>query len=139
MKVEDLPKPIFDLSREDWKYKGIIEGELDCMKMFDFPCMVLPRNYEVEFWAIIYTDENDIWHLRGRNKFPSGSKQSFSKEFGKDCKPTDILSFVNSMFPFKRVKWHRNDPETGDALLELMKREDLILHMTTVKLDEETK
>lgn len=119
---------IFDLSRSDWVYKGIVEGEMDNVAVmgFDMP------GYVCEYWGIIYVDEKGDWQSKSRLKFPSGNKQVISKNYGKEANETSILHEIYKL-PFRYKNWHRNPCGTADGMFDLMEKNDLILSMTVVK------
>lgn len=124
---------IFDLTRLDYKYKGVLfaeadNAEVDKQMQTPFPT---PKNYLAGIMAIIWTDENEVWHTKLRFKFPSGNKQvishSFDKEFEEGIKvnETYALQYLYK-FPMVNKTWLPNPDGTGMGIIDLIKKVDMI-------------
>jgi|SRR3974390_1203805 len=124
---------IFDLSRQDWKYKGVFFGEMDNAavdKEMNSP-FPTPKSYVAGMMAIIWTDEKGVWHLTARIKFPSGNKQVIRKSFNqkedsnKTINETYCLQFLYKM-PMINKTWTPNPSGEGWDILEIIKKLDMI-------------
>lgn len=118
---------IFDVSREDWQYKGLLFAEIDNQGVIaNYPGEAPPpRGYVAGFMALIWVDESGEWHVKGRFKFPSGNKQTIGKSFGKECNETKILTSLYQ-FPFKNKKWYPNKKGTIEGIMEILEESDMI-------------
>lgn len=118
--------------REDCKYKGAFTALLDDDELLIAALMpkflfdIRPKDFVVEVWGVIFTDENGIWRCTFRLKFPSGTKQVIRTEFGIDSNETKILQDIYSSLPMKEKCWVRNPKGTGNGLLEEMRKADMI-------------
>ena len=128
---------IFDLTRKDWKYKGVFFGRIDNEVVekkcnFSFPITSFMRNsYFVGIMAIIYMDENSKWNLVARIKFPSGKKQVIRKCFStpedsnKNINETYCLQFLYK-FPIINKIWKNNPSGEGEGILKILINLDMI-------------
>lgn len=121
-------KYIFDLTRKDWKYKGILLAECDIElfnKMDDCP-MPLPIDYLIDIISLIWTDEKKDWNMKSRLKHPSGNKWVFSQNFKKidnnlkDINETYILTNFYKSFPMKNKRWFSNKNESAEGIIDLL-------------------
>ena len=128
---DDGIQAIFNLSRTDWKYKAIIEGTI-----YDDMMPFKGKEFEVEFFAIVHTDENDMWHMVGRLKFHSGNKLKFVKEYGKTCSEEQIYENVLTLFKFKSDTMFLNKCGTSGGIVSILEKEDMILSKTVVEIDD---
>lgn len=138
----DNEQIIFDLSRKDWKYKGVFFGEMDNAAV-DKECNApfpTPKGYVAGMMAIIYTDEKGIWHLVARIKFPSGNKQVIRKAFNekedsnKTINETYCLQFLYKMPMINKV-WTPNPSGEGWDILEIIKNLDMVESMRIESVD----
>lgn len=119
---------IFDLSRTDWDYRGILFAEMDIDEMEKQMRNISPpikQEWIAGLMMIIWIDENKEWNMKCRIKFPSGNKQIMHKNYGKDCSETKILQELYHI-PLKNKVWTRNEVGTSDGMLDIMKNLDMI-------------
>lgn len=114
----------FDLS-ENNKFKGVLSAIVDNREMFADTGIIPPKEYIIEAFGIIWVDKNDEWQMRVRLKFPSGNKQSFANNYGKDANETLVLHDIYKL-PMYYKHWFPNPTGTFEALLQIMKDNDLI-------------
>jgi hypothetical protein len=131
--MSDEEKVIFDLTRLDHKYKGVLFAEVDLSqvdKAMNCPFRA-PKDYVAGIMALIWEDENGIWKSKTRIKYPSGNKQVFSLEYAKEhaegikVNETFILHSLYK-FPMINKKWYPNPKETPEGIIELMRDADMI-------------
>lgn len=138
----DKSQVIFDVTREDHQYKGVLFAEVDFEKMdkeTDCP-FPTPKNYIAGVMAIIWVDENGIWNAKMRVKFPSGNKQVVTKFYDKEHKEgisvneTYVLNDLYQL-PMVRKNWLKNNDETPWGIVELIKNADMVESMTMMEKD----
>lgn len=125
---------IFDITRKDWKYKGIFFAECDNKELSKnsgsfFP--VLPKDFIIGIMGIIYIDENNIWHSVMRLKFPSGTKQVIRRNYEKKSKENININetyILNDFYKFPMInkKWYKNPTEDIDGMLKIMEDSNMI-------------
>lgn len=139
----DKSKIIFDISRDDWNYKGIFFGEIDNVTV-DKECkppFPTPKEYLVGVMAIIYIDENEIWHLVARMKFPTGNKHVLRRAFiekkdkDKTINETYCLQYLYKM-PMSKKLWTPNPSGKGWDIVKIIQNLDMIESVKIVNLDE---
>lgn len=124
---------IFDLTKTDWTYKGVLFAEMDNAEVdkemnSPFPT---PKDYVAGVMAIIAIDPDGVWHLTARVKFPSGNKQVIRKAFDEEHKnqcninETYILQYFYRM-PLKNKLWTANPDGTADGILKILEKTDMI-------------
>ena len=127
-----MSETIFDFRNEAWKIKGVLSAIVDLAeveKQMDAPPeMKLPNEFEAELIAFIWSDENEEWHSKLRIKFPTGKKKVFFRSFGKDANETKCLHEIYQL-PLKDNFWFPNPSGTIQGILEIMKKEGLILSL----------
>jgi hypothetical protein len=125
---------IFDLTRKDYSYKGVLFAELDNkavqLEMGDPTPM--PKGYIAGVMAIIFTNENREWHLTARIKFPSGNKQVIRLQGGKDSNETKMLHELYKM-PLIHKKWTKNPDGTPEGILKIIEDLDMIESLMVIK------
>lgn len=132
---------IFDLSREDWDYKGIFFGELDTNAVDKEYGMAAPKGFVAGIMAIIWVDETDTWHLSTRIKYPSGNKTVFhcayhlEKVEGVNVNETYALNHLYK-FPMTNKVWTPNPEGKAEGILKIMKDLDMIESCRVVQADE---
>ena len=128
-----MSKVIFDLTRTDWIYKGILFAEVDNAaidKEFNCP-FPAPKNFVVGVLGIIYVDEKGIWHGKMRLKFPSGNKQictrDYDKEFKKNVKVNETY-VLNDLYkiPMINTAWYVNPDGSPAGMLKILEETDMI-------------
>lgn len=132
----DKSQIIFDLTRLDYKYKGVLFAEADNAEVDKQigSHIRTPKDYVAGIMAIIWTDEKGMWHTKLRFKFPSGNKQvishSFDKEFEEWVKvnETYALQYLYK-FPMVNKRWFPNPEETGMGIVNLIQKADMIESM----------
>lgn len=124
---------IFVIDREDYNYRGVLFSELDnetCSSMPDCPHQ-FPEHYCVGVLALIWTDENGLWHAKVRLKFPSGNKQVYELDFAKEMlegiqiDEEYILSRICAI-PMKHINYRRNKWGTPAGILEILRDSDWV-------------
>lgn len=116
---------IFNFSNPNWKYKGVLSAEADYNTLEKEWDIKQPPGYTVYIVAFIWVDEVGDWFFRVRLKFPSGHKQVYGCNMGKDSNETLCLEEMYR-FPMQKKKWIANPSGILDRLLELMKKHDMI-------------
>lgn len=116
---------IFDLTKENCDYRGIIFADVDFAAMPDGCGPPLPASFQAGVMAIIFIDENGDWQLVSRIKFPSGNKQVIKKNFGKDSSETVILQTLYNT-PMKNKIWARNHGGKPDGIVKILEDLDMI-------------
>lgn len=131
---------IFNLTREDYLYKGILFAEADNRQMdkeMNNP-FVTPKDYVVGVMAIIWVDEKSIWHSKMRLKFPSGNKQVVSANYEKEneegitVNETLVLQELYR-FPMINKTWLPNPDGTPEGIVKLIQDIDMIENIKVVK------
>lgn len=116
---------IFDLTREDHDYRGVLFAEVDFNEI-DMGCpFPQPKDYCAGIMAIIFIDENKDWHLVGRIKFPSGNKQVLRLFGGKDSNETKLLQQFYKA-PMKNKVWTRNIDGTPEGIIKILRDLDMV-------------
>lgn len=115
---------IFELTRNDWKYKGILFAYLD-YKNFEFDDDISDL-HKHEVVVTIWADENDDWIAKGRVKFSSGNKAVFEKNYGKNRNETKILTELYQEIPLKNKKWCRNKTQDIQGMMEILEKNNVI-------------
>jgi hypothetical protein len=114
---------------ENTTFKGVLSAEVDNTEMdkqlFTPISMRAPKSYIAEVFGMIWVDKQGEWHMRMRIKFPSGNKQVIGKSYGKEANETLILHDMYKL-PMVNKYWFPNPKGTFMALLEIMKKNDLI-------------
>lgn len=126
---------IFDLTNPDYKYKGILFAEIDNKEVFSDCPFPIPNEsiFHGGIMAVIYVDENQIWRCTIRIKHLSGNKHVLRKEFGKESNCTSILQTIYNLLPMKNKIWTKNQSETAEGILEIIKGLDMIESFTVLK------
>jgi len=131
---------IFDCTRTDWKYKGVLFGEGD-NSHDEVGWMKVPQKYAPGVMAIIWVDEEGTWHHKTRLKFPqSGSKQVFSKNYKKEqqqgikVNETYVLNDIYK-FPMINKTWTPNPSGDSWGIVEIMEKLDMIEHSRIERTD----
>ena len=135
---------IFNISRTDHKYKGILFAEADNEAVdremnAPFPT---PKSYVAGIMGLIWVDEKEIWHAKFRIKFPSGNKQVVSLDFDEEHKKkvkmntTYVLQKIYKM-PMINKKWYPNPTEDIDGIIKIMKESDMIEFSEYKKVEKE--
>lgn len=125
---------IFDLTRTDWKYKGVLFAEIDENVMFSgIGAPPVNSDWYAGIMALIYVDEQGEWIYKQRVKFPSGNKQVGTKHFGKDSNENKIIEYMCSIFPMKNQIWKKNIKEDGWGIVEIIEDFDMIEDMRIEK------
>jgi len=121
---------ILDLTNPNWKYKGILSAIFDNSEVAKYHRISIEefKDHVAEVFVIIYVDENQDWIWKGRIKYPSGSKCIIGNTLGKNSNETACLHDIYRL-PLTDKHWFKNPLETAQSLLEIMKKEDLILSM----------
>jgi hypothetical protein len=126
---------IFEFRDDDGNnYRGVLFAEIDFAaidKDIDSP-VPQPKGFIAGFMAIIWTDKSNIWHMKGRTKFPSGSKMVHSKSYGKESNETLILQDLYKM-ALHRKKWCKNNSGTVNGIMNIMHENDMIEYEKIVK------
>ena len=119
---------IFDCTRKDWKYKGVLFAEIDCDKLFEDDSHLGPPpiGFYGGILAVVYVDENGHWIYKQRIKFSSGNKQIVTKNFGKDRDENKIIENMCAHFPMKNQIWKKNLKEEGWGIIEILEDFDMI-------------
>lgn len=125
-----MSKYIFELNRKDYSYKGVLFAELDNNSFYKEYGLSLPKSYVAGLMGLIWTDENGIWHMKFRIKFPNGNKQSFSQEYSKDANETLVLQDIYKL-PLVNKNWYPNKDGSIDGILDVIKKTDMIEHSIT--------
>lgn len=126
-----MSEPIFKFSYDSgWSYKGVLSADLDKKAAYEFmgghPLpQTFDRKYVVEILGFIWTDEAGEWNMKMRLKFPSGNKQAYGSQYGKDVNETFVLQDMYRL-PMINKNWFSNKDGTLDSLVKLMKEKDLI-------------
>lgn len=115
---------IFDLDEEGIEWLALIEGLFDLNKVS--PMMPIPRKYWPELFGMIYRDKEKVWHLKGRLKFRSGSKQVFTRTYEGDFVLIDIITKVLETLPLEGAYVFQNKSGTREGILEILKEQNLI-------------
>jgi len=115
---------IFDLSNPKWIYKGVVSATLDHEEIM--PGFPPPKGYIAEVIAIIWVNENSEWILKARMKFPSGNKQSYERNFGKNANETKLLTELY-LIPMKNKFWFPNVSGKGEDIIKILENNDMIL------------
>jgi hypothetical protein len=121
---------IFDLSNPKHKYKGVLFAEIDNDSICE-ECggMAIPQNFVAGVMAIIWVDEENIWNVKTRFKFPSGNKQIFEKKYdNEDSSKINETFILHDLYRFPMVnkRWFQNKDETAKGLFDLMQQADMI-------------
>ena len=129
----DKSNIIFDLTRQDWNYKGILFAEMDNNVIFgDMPPYMKPlKDYVIGVMSIIWTDEKGIWRQKTRLKFPSGNKQVFEKDYGQVCNETKVLTDIYRLGLINKT-WYPNKDGTCEGILRTLEESDMIESMRVV-------
>ena len=126
---------IFNFTNPDWQYKGVLSAIVDndsvCKEMGEPKRM--HRKYIAEVIAFVWVDENGIWNFKARIKFPSGNKQTFAGELGKDSNEDEAVKTICKM-PMKEKYWFPNPKGTVEGLIEVMQENDLIESMEKIEI-----
>lgn len=128
---------ILDISNEKYKYKGILSAIIDnkaVAEMTHTPVGFFGDDV-AEVFVIIYQDECENWIWKGRIKFPSGNKQVIQNNMGKNSNETACLHDIYKL-PLSEKQWFKNPCQTGYGLLDIMRKNDLILSITKVKIND---
>jgi len=134
MTKKNKDEVIFDLSREDYDYKGVLFAQADHSTVYKemlgcFP--PLPEDYCAAIMAIIWTDEKGIWHFKMRTKFPSGNKQVFSHTFDSEdeknlnINETYVLQYIYTIPMIKKV-WKKNPDGTPKGIVKICEDLDMV-------------
>jgi len=122
---------------DNWIYKGVLSAVMD-NKALDaelglpeemFP---VPENWFVEIIGFIWVNEEGIWNMKIRLKYPSGNKQAFGNTYGKDANETLVLQDMYRL-PMVQKYWFKNKDGTLKSLIQLMKDNDLIASIQIIK------
>ncbi len=125
---------IFDVTREDWQYKGLLFAELDNQEICNFSGLLnqgMPEDYIVGFMGLIWVDEKGIWNGKFRLKFPSENKQICHKIYDKEAKnnipvnETVVLQEFYKM-PLIKKRWYKNESGKPEGILEILEKSDMI-------------
>jgi len=122
---------IFDCTRTDWKYKGVLFAEVDEIEMFK-EMEPPPLDWYGGILALIYINENGEWIYKQRIKFSSGNKQMCMKCFGKDSTENKIIEYMCTALPMKNQIWKKNIKEDGWGIVEIIKDFDMVQSMCIV-------
>ena len=128
-----MSQPIFDLTNKNHSYKGILFAEIDnsaLQKEMGDPTP-MPRDYVAGVMAIIFTDEEGVWRLTARIKFPSGNKQVIRLEDGKDSNETKMLQQLYKM-PMIHKTWTKNPDGSPEGMLKIIEDLDMIESMVVI-------
>lgn len=123
---------IFDITRRDWKYKGVLFAEVDNNDLSD-EMEPPPNDWIAGIMLLIWTDENGIWNAKMRIKYPLGNKSVFSRSYDKDQKvnETSILQeFYN--LPMTNKKWYKNEDGTPQGILKIIEDANMIDHFIII-------
>ncbi len=135
---------IFDLTHENWQYKGVLFAEVDNKEMDkSWPgSPSIPQKFAAGVLAIVYVDDKGIWHYKGRLKFPqSGNKQVFSKSYekqqqqGAKINETYALNDIYCAMPMIHKTWTPNPSGEGWGIVEIMEKLDMIESSKIVRMD----
>ncbi len=133
MKDEDN-SIIFDLTRHDYNYKGVLFAEMDNKAVFAETGMPPPKKWTAGVMAIIWTDEIGCWHSKIRIKFPSGNKQvtsrSFEEEFNEkvNVNETYVLNKIYEI-PMVNKIWTKNPDGSPEGIVKIIKDLDMVESM----------
>jgi hypothetical protein len=139
---------IFELRRNDYKYKGILFAEIDFAEIdnkednqqMGSP-MPMPENFIAGAMAIIWIDEKGIWHAKMRIKFPSGSKQVMSRDYLEEFKhklninETYVLQDLYRI-PMKNKCWYPNKTEDIDGMVKILQESDMLESYKVISEEE---
>ena len=126
----DEEEVVCDLTRKDWKYKGILFAEMDSSD----PELVksvgeMPPDYVAGLMAVVYVDENGIWNAQARIKFPSGNKQVWRVEYknreDRQVNETLILQDFYKL-PLKNKGWYLNETEDQAGMFKILQDTNMI-------------
>lgn len=123
---------IFDLTRHDYNYKGVLFAEMDTeAALTEMGMTPLQKDYCAGIMGLIWTDEKGQWHGKLCIKFPSGNKQviicNFEDEFknGVKINETYVLNHFYKL-PMIRKTWTKNHKGTIDGILKIIENLDMI-------------
>jgi hypothetical protein len=124
---------IFQLREDDGcKYKGAFFADLDVNniseKMGISSC--LPKDYHAGLFALIWTDKEGMWHLKGRIKSSSGSKQVITFEPKKDSNIQELIDKLCQV-PVKNTLWIQNLDESVHGILKIIRDEEMVEYEKT--------
>jgi hypothetical protein len=129
-----MSQVIFELTRTDYSYKGVLFAELDnvaLQKEMGDPTP-MPKDYLIGVMAVIFTDEKGEWHLTARIKFPSGNKQVIRLQGGKDSNETKMLQELYKM-PLIHKRWTKNPDGSPEGILKTIEDLDMIESRMVIK------
>jgi len=122
-----MSEVIFDCTNPKHLYKGVLFAEVDngeVKKEMNSP-FPTPKDYVAGVMAIIHVDENGIWHLTARIKFPSGNKQVIRLQENPPCNETKLLQKFYKI-PLVNKIWTPNPSGDSDGILNIIKDLDMI-------------
>lgn len=139
MTEPDKSNFIFVLDRDDWSYKGVLFADFDISEVEkNSPSpMSVPPNFTAGFMMIIWTDENGKWHAKMRIKFPSGSKISGEREFGKDSNETKILSQIYKDTALINKRWYKNPDGSIRGMLKIIEKSNMVESKQVFNVDKQ--
>jgi hypothetical protein len=129
---------IFELDeREGDTYKGVFFAEFDNDFVCDMAGMPpMPKEFVAGVMALIWIDKDGEWQMRGRTKFPSGSKQVYAHSFGKDSSVEEVITFINKL-PLKNQLWTPSPNGTVDSIVKIMRDLDMVESERIEKIEKE--
>lgn len=123
---------IFDLTRKDWKYKGVLFGEVDNSQLDNCGMPPTPQKFAAGIMAVIWVDEEGTWHHKTRLKFlQSGNKHVFIKNYkkqkqeGVNVNETYVLQDIYK-FPLIYKLWTPNPSGEASGMLEILEKLNMI-------------
>lgn len=124
---------IFDITRRDWKYKGVLLAQVDTEEINKemnaaFPT---PKSYIAGIMGIIWVDERGVWNAKVMVKFPSGNKQVLTRIYeGKQCEGVNInTTYVLQdlyQLPIVNKNWYPNKDESPCGILDILAKTNMI-------------
>lgn len=103
---------IFDLTRKDYKYKGLLFAQIDNEAVIKESGISPPPGcvWSAEIIAMIWTDENNVWNAKMMIIFPSGNMQCLRNSYPnqENVNETKILQEIYK-FPMVKKEWNKND------------------------------
>ncbi len=134
---------IFDLTRQDCQYKGVLFAELDNQEVCNTVGMPgrVADDYCVGFMGLIWVDEKGIWNGKFRLKFPSENKQICHKIYDEEAKNNITVNETLVLHDFYRLplirkRWYKNESGKPEGILEILKESDMIESMKVYKAEE---
>ena len=107
---------IFDITRRDWKYRGLLTAELDKSKFNK-------SNPYRKLSAMLWIDENNIWNAKIAIESKSGKKSTLETSFKENPNIDEegVLNFICKI-PVKNKVWTKNPDGSIEQMYNIISK-----------------